>query len=475
MRLLRSPILIFLLAALLTRVPMFGNPVIYTDEEFYLLVGSRILHGAIPYVDLWDRKPVGLFLLYAAMRALGGHGLLAYQIVGTGFVVLTAELIRRISAEFSTSFGAVCAGLAYILWLNLGHAGAGQSPIFYNLPVCAAGLITLRAVLGRRSPFLGLLAAGCAVMLLMGLAMQIKYSALFEGMFFGLTFLFLAYRERGLVHALTSGTIWIAVALLPTLLAAAVYLAMGQFQAFIFANFISIFSRADTAGSVLLLRLMLILVVLLPLILCAILPLLDAKADARNAVRFVRLWLAAAILGLLIFGTYLHHYLLPVLVPAAAAAASLLGRPRFRMAAIAMLAIGFVVGESMMLVSLKHHGSAHQFDRIAQAIDPAGCLYVYSGDPAFYNATHACIATRFAFPSHLSRLEEAKALGVDPLAEVNRIMNSRPATVIVSLPYSDENEAARQIVLADTAKDYHLALRAKLGRDDVDVYRLAGQ
>ena len=472
MRLLRSPLLLFLLAALLTRAPMFGNPVIYTDEEFYLLVGSRLLHGAIPFVDLWDRKPVGLFLLYAAMRALGGHGVLAYQLVGTAFVVLTADIIRRIGLTFSTGFGAICAGLAYILWLNLGHAGAGQSPIFYNLPVAAAGFITLRAVLGRWVPFTGLTGAGCAVMLLMGLAMQIKYSALFEGVFFGLTFLVLAYRQSGLARAIAAGALWIVIALAPTLLVAGVYAVMGHEQAFVFANFISIFSRADTPESVLLIRLALIAAVLLPLILCAAWPWPSDDTEGRTGFRFVRLWLAAAVLGLLLFGTYLHHYLLPVLVPAAAGAAGLLGRPRFRPVAVAILAIGLVVGESMMLISLKHHGSAAQFNRIVKAIDPAGCLYVYSGDPAFYNATDACIPTRFAFPSHLSRLEEAEALGVDPLAEVSRILASQPATVIVSMPYSDENEAARRLVLAEVAKDYGLSLRAKLGRDDVEVFRL---
>lgn len=474
MRLLRSSLLIFLVAALLTRVPMFGNPVIYTDEEFYLLVGSRLLHGAIPYVDLWDRKPVGLFLLYAAMRALGGPGVWGYQIIGTGFVVLTAELIRRIGLTFSTAFGALCAGLAYIVWLNLGHAGAGQSPIFYNLPVCAAGLLTLHAMLSERSTFARLTATGASVMLLMGVAMQIKYSALFEGVFFGLTFLVLAFRAHGPLRMVAAGVMWVLIALVPTGLVAFAYLAMGHFQDFYFANFVSIFFRSDTPVAVLLTRLALILVVLLPLILCAAAPVRDMGSDARTGFRFIKLWLAAALLGVLVFGTYLHHYLLPVLVPAAAAAAAMFGRPRFRVPAIAMLVVALAVGETMMLISLRHHGGDRQFKTIAQAIDPKGCLYVYSGDPAFYDATPACIATKFAFPSHLSRLEEAKALGVDPTTEVSRIMASKPTTVIVSVPYSDENEAARRIVMAELTKDYQQALAAKLGRDAVAVFRLKG-
>ncbi|MDB5738237.1 MAG: hypothetical protein JWO65_1905, partial [Sphingomonas bacterium] len=51
--------LIVTIVAILARWPVFGNPVVQIDEEFYLLVGDRLLHGAIPYVDIWDRKPIG--------------------------------------------------------------------------------------------------------------------------------------------------------------------------------------------------------------------------------------------------------------------------------------------------------------------------------------------------------------------------------------------------------------------------------
>ena len=57
--------------AFLVRAQTFGNPVLGFDEQFYLLVGDRMLHGAIPYVDIFDRKPIGLFLIYDAIRELG--------------------------------------------------------------------------------------------------------------------------------------------------------------------------------------------------------------------------------------------------------------------------------------------------------------------------------------------------------------------------------------------------------------------
>lgn len=464
-----TSLLILTLAALATRLPMFGDPVIYGDEEFYLLVGRHILHGAIPFVDIWDRKPVGLFLLYAGMKALGGTGVLAYQIVGTGFVVATAAVIGRIALYVTGRFGAVCAGVAYIIWLNLGHAGAGQSPIFYNLPMALAGLITLRAVLGEMRPFGGLTGAGAAAMLLAGLAMQIKYSAVFEGIFFGLCYLWLSLRANGFPGAALRGLLWVLVALLPTLAALLAYVAIGHGQDFIFANFVSIFERsADATAGRLLYRLALILAVLAPLLLCVLWP-VEAPHAAR---RFLLSWLGASVFGLMIFGTYLHHYLLPVLVPATAAAASFFGQRRWRLATLGLLAIVFVVSDGMMVTSLARHGTVRQFNAIARSIDPHGCLYIYSGEPAFYDATTACIPTRFAFSSHLSRLAESHAVGTDQTAEVARILATHPTTIMLGLPHWDENWPARRLVLAALARDYEPVLQARLGEDPVSVYRL---
>ena len=50
------------LMALLIRLPGLGDPAPDFDEQLYHLAGVRMLHGYMPYVDIWDRKP---FLLFA--------------------------------------------------------------------------------------------------------------------------------------------------------------------------------------------------------------------------------------------------------------------------------------------------------------------------------------------------------------------------------------------------------------------------
>ena len=71
---------ILLLVAIVARAATFGNPIVHVDEEYYFVTARSMLDGALPYVDIWDRKPIGLFLLYVPAAALGmPFGIWAYQ------------------------------------------------------------------------------------------------------------------------------------------------------------------------------------------------------------------------------------------------------------------------------------------------------------------------------------------------------------------------------------------------------------
>ena len=138
-------LLVLIAVALLTRFQQFGNPIVHIDEQFYLLVGDRMLSGAIPYVDIWDRKPIGLFLIYAAIRELGGSGIIQYQLVATGFAIATALVVERLALRLAGTRGSMLAAILYLLWIPLLTGVGGQSPVFYNLFVALAALCVCRA------------------------------------------------------------------------------------------------------------------------------------------------------------------------------------------------------------------------------------------------------------------------------------------------------------------------------------------
>jgi hypothetical protein len=430
--------LLLLAVTVLARLAFYGNPVIEGDEQFYLLVGDRLLQGTLPYVEVWDRKPVGLFLIYAAIRALGGEGIVQYQIVATFFAAGTAFLVTRIAAEVASSRGALFAGITYILWLNVFGGEGGQSPVFYNLPVAGAALLTLWAVARPGSPA-RLLGLGAAAMLAIGLAMQIKYTAVFEGMFFGCALLWAGWRSGSApLRLLLCAAAWMACALLPTLAALAAYAAMGELQAFVFANFTSVFQRNTAAVGSALGRLASMAGLLLPLAACAVLGLRMARRaggepEALRAAGFLAGWLAMAVAGVLLFGTYYNHYALPLLVPLSVAAAPLLGSSAARLGRIpAMLALSLVAVTATGVITAMHlrsRGNGSEVRALAEAVTPGASLYVFDGETILYFLTRSPLPTPYVFPTHLNDLREVGGIGVDPVAELRRILASRPAFI----------------------------------------------
>lgn len=488
-----SRALAFLAFALLVRCIQFGNPVIQPDDQFYLLTGDRLLHGYLPYIDIWDRKPVGLFILYAGIRLLGGVGIIQYQIVATIFAALTACVIGQIALRFTTRRGALLGGFTYLLYLCVFGGEGGQSPVFYNLFTALAAMCIVwildRDRFGAREYGLG-----CAAMALMGLAMQIKYPALFEGAFFGLALLWIAHlRGVKVVGLLAFALLWMVIALVPTAAAWGFYAARGYNDAFVFANFTSIFQRGHPAYGTVFMRWFVMVAQISPLLLVAYLscrPKDDAgrilPLSARGVQKFVRNWALAAVGAVMVFGSYYDHYALPMLLPLAIAGAPLLGdlaagvdfQSRHRRLHVpAVLFVGFIATVLATVAILTHQegrGRGKAVYAIADYLKPRlhDCLYVFAAEPILYHLTGSCLPTRWAFPDHLINSVEDGAIGVDPLVEVKRIMSHRPEYVVaMESTFSTINLRTWNYMQGVLARDYEPAFVAPVGMHSRIVYR----
>lgn len=472
-------LLLLALVALVVRARTFGNPVIGFDEQFYLLVGDRMLHGAWPYVDIFDRKPIGLFLLYAGARLLGGDGFLAYKLVATGFVIATAFGIQRVARRFTGPGAAVVAAILYILWLNLMEGEGGQSPVFYNALMLVAASAVLRVVERRGRLF----ACGAVAMGAVGVALQIKYSVLPEGFVFGCILLWQGWRARVPVGRLAGmALVWVALALLPTLVAFAVYAAAGHGQAWAFANFLSVGGQAARPLADEMEGLATCLGILSPLLLVIgfgrpwrhlgrYVP-----AERREGFRFLLVWLAVSSVAVLLYGRFgSPHYALPVTLPAVLVAAPALARWHRAGIAAFVLAI-FAAGQIVLHLSERTKGGAAEARAVAQAATPArGCLYVYDGYPALYMLSHSCLPSKWVFPGHLNTQDEAsvKAIGVDPVSEIRRILATEPGAIVDDYPrFTFGNRATRVVLQEVLARDYHLAACIPTGPSRVRlIYR----
>ncbi|WP_294250052.1 hypothetical protein [uncultured Sphingomonas sp.] len=467
-------LLLFASVAVALRAHDFGNPVIHVDEQYYLLVGDRMLHGALPYVDFWDRKPPGLFLLFAGMRLLPGDGILAYQLTATIFAALTAGFIalsaRRLGAS---TLGAAAAGCAYLLWLGYLSGRGGQSPVFYNLFMAAAGWLTLQLpALADARDRRRIVLQGAAACLLAGLAIQTKYTPVVEGAFFGLAHLWYLHRAGGKLRLLLgAGAIWALLGLAPTLAAIAWYHAQGPaaFDSFWFSNFASVALRRSYPAAKIVSRLTGTTAQLSPFLVCAALSWRWHPAEHRAEVRVAFGWLAAALIGFAMIGAFFDHYALPLLVPFAIVAAPALGRSRIVLGASAIAAaILFVVHWQ---IEPDDRATARAAARIVATHAHQGCPYVFAGDSVLYLLGHACVPTAYAFPSTLAYEAEQGATGIDEAAEVRRIMAARPPVVVtMDPPLSPWNRQSLAVMAPLLARDYRLELRSPREESHLLVY-----
>jgi len=452
--------LILLMFAVAVRWRDFGNPAIHVDEQYYLLVGDRMLHGALPYLDIWDRKPVGLFLLVAGMRLLPGDGVLAYQLVATLCAASTGLIValgaRRLGAR---PLGALLAACAYVLWLSFLSGRGGQTPVYYNLLMAAGGYLALclpeRA---RRREIGAIIVSGAVACLLAGLAIQIKYTPLVEGAFFGLVHLWYLHRAGARV-ALTVGAaiLWGALGIAPTLGAILYFEALGPaaFDTFWFSNFASIALRRGYPASKIAARLAGTTAQLSPFILAAILA--RRFSDRREALAVCLAWLAAALIAFAMIGAFFDHYALPLLAPLAMIAGLALGASRLAQGFMAVAALALAAFH--LSTERDYRAGIYAAAREIEAHSRAGCPYVFAGDSALYVLAHACVPTRYAFPSTLAYAAEQGATGTDEAAEVRRIIAGRPPVIVtLDAPLSPWNEDSKAVIDAALRRDYALAL-----------------
>ncbi|HEX8301821.1 hypothetical protein [Sphingomonas sp.] len=471
--------ILLLAAAIAVRAFTFGNPVVHIDEEFYFVTAQGMLNGAIPFVDIWDRKPIGLFLLYVPAAAFGvPAGIWAYQAMALACVVGTALLIGRLAERAGWGRGALTVSLIYIFVIGFVDGQGGQAPIFYNLLVIGAVALVLPRMREASDDRRRILRA-CAAMLLIGIALQIKYSVLFEGGFLGVWLIWHEWRlKTPVAKILARALVYGLLAWLPTIAAWLAYVAIGHGDAWFYANFGSIFDRQGDPFWVQVRSLLKIAAILaIPLIVSGLSRHIPANDDNEPHVRHLLFgWLIASVTGLIVFGSWFNHYALPVMVPSSLCCAGYVGSTDFgrRLLGPAMILTALIGGTLAAWDAKLRRGNATQLEALAAGIGKgAGCMFVHSGDPILYSYTGRCAVTPWIFPSHLSRERENGALGVDQLAELDRVFAKKPEIVVMRPEYHGERLAVRQRAMRHMAElGYRLKGRWPLGALMIQVYEL---
>ena len=476
-----SALLTILAATVALRAWQVGEPLIGVDQQFYQLVGERMTGGLLPYRDVFDIKPPGIFALHYLMAELLPKWPQAVEWLALLCAFATSAIIHRIARLRVSGAAAIAAAVLYLAYLPLFDGFGAQTPVIYNLFVAAAAwsclALSARGMADTRAAILA-----CAPMLLMGLAIATKYMAMFEGAWFGLILLWRS-REDGVGSGdlALRALCWAAVAFVPLAGALLFYGTKGAAGAFVDANFLAVL-RTGPATNVLK-RLATTTALLLPLLVLAGLArrrLTDHHREAGKDAALLVGWVALAVGGYLLFGTYLRHYALPLLVPLTVLAAlgiERLGARRLGRATVAALVfVAITAGVVRFRDEATEHGSAAQLTTLTRVTSPLvahRCLYIFDGPPALYRTTGACFATRFVFPQHLENVRFSAYPPRSQIDEIKRILAQLPGAIVLGdAPLSQTSHSARTTLVAGLLARYRLAATVRVGEARYQVWAL---
>jgi len=438
---------LFVLVIVALQATTFGDTNRHADETFYFLVGQRMHEGVLPYVEVWDRKPFGLFAFYYLIAAVS-HSVLAYQLVACLLAGAAALLIARMVERQAGLAGGVLAGLSYLLVSGPFEGGTGQTPDIYNPLIAGAALL-----IARELPQLlrGIVRPGVpAAMALCGLALTIKQTALFESAYFGLTVL-LCLHHAGLPGRQLArvATVFMLIGALPTLVIAGFYWLNGHWFEFWHAMVVSNLKKAAEGGEAW--RALGNVLRAAVLLAFAAGGLLFGTVERRFRV-FLAGWIIAALIGFLSVPNFYSHYTLPLLVPLCVAAGLLFGRLRQRFVLFVALAAYALLWNNPDKRAWTQ-GSVGSMDALASAIgrlDTGGGLLVFDGPHYLYALANKPFLSPLVFPHHLNHLIEKDVSHLVTHDEVVRILSNRPGVIVLSrYPHNRPvNQDSRRLVLA---------------------------
>jgi hypothetical protein len=438
----RSQLLLLLFFAFVYRMSTFGHPNMDSDEALYFYIGQEMHRGMIPYVDIWDRKPLGLFLIYYLIAAVS-DSVIAYQIAAWLCVALTAWVIGLIVSELSSRRAGLMAGLCYVAALPLFFGWGGQAPIFYNPLVAGAAWMILKALPRLRDG--GLDRRVDLAMFLCGVALTVKQTALVESAFFGI-FCAFTLLQSGMPkgRVLKAAAWWMLLGVLPTLLICLYYWLSGHWTEFWQAMFLSNLAKQPATWVTLASRAINSYLRMLPF-LCTFALGLVLKPDGPNAGKyrgFLIGWIVAAWIGFLIVPNLYPHYILPLIVPLCVASGLLFSRRDVGLVFF-LIAFGTSVTRYNAFDFTRTSRAQTNLAALTQSIrqhDNGRGLFIYDGPILLYAMTGHRPMSPLALPLHLNYAVEENVSHIDTNAEVARILAARPGVVLVS-KYSRNNPA----------------------------------
>jgi len=400
--------LVLFIATLAGRIPVLNRSVLDWDESLYFLMAQAWRHGHLPYSTIWDNKPAGIYAIFAIFQMVL-PGVLAMRVASLCFVAALAFAVFRITEVLTRAREAAwVAGFAVVIG-SLSNDGLSANTELFM------ATFTAYAVLAALTTESGLL-----VGVLLGAAFMVKYVAVFEA---PMVFLLLLWRAR----SWRAGVLCVLGAGLPLGAVMALYALAGDFPLWVDCSVLSNFRRVAAPVTQTALDYALHVEIWRwgTLYLAGLAMAGWAVARRGFPEVFLAAWLLGGLVGVAASKSFYDHYFLQVLPVLCVTLGVWFGRLPG-----GVLRAGFVV--AALAPPVLAAGTALREATGPDVIRQVGAelktrsLYVFDSQPILYALTGAAPPTRYVLPSELIGLTLPKVAGVDPVAEVARILATRP-------------------------------------------------
>lgn len=457
----------------LSRVVSWGVTMFDPDEWAFAAAAMEVRRGHLPYVTLFDIKPVGASVLLAGATRLIGTTPVALHAFGAACVFATSLLLYRLVLGWTERrVEALAAALLYCSTSVLFSGLATMTEIMLAPFSCAGVLLLSRYIRSDAHRLATAVVAGLAF----GLAVTLKTVPALPGVGLGaLTFMLAWHRDGRTARAAGHAFAYLTALAAPTAVAAAVFGLTGHWNAFAYANygFMRVYAHADPALATLF-HVLVVAVEAWPLTLLLVAGLVDDLASGGRRAGLMAwgayAWLACEVLASVSPGRVTDSYFLMALPPAAVLAARSLTRltdlvaregMRARLLIGAALALALVpvlpALRTSAVAMLKYPDTQREVAKLVRAHrdDPDRSLAVLSFDLlADVVLTDATIPYRVAIPVHLFG-GQTSLVGTDPLGTLHALFATQPHLVLVDWvdldhqATADEAAAVRSALTAD--------------------------
>jgi 4-amino-4-deoxy-L-arabinose transferase-like glycosyltransferase len=493
-----AAIALLLVATILLRLTSFVPAVVDTDEGLYMVQAREWLAGGWPLVAAWDMHPIGAPALFAVAFLLFGVSVEAARLLGLICVAATAcglyGAARAARAPRGVGIGAGVLYAAHTLLLG----GLCTNTELLIAPFVTGAMALgirgfVRAQEGHAPGFAPLVAMG----LLIGPALLVKQVVVPEG---SLAFALLVFpaMARGLLpwrRALAMAGAYAALCAGPFVLAGAIYAVQGWLHHYLDGSLLAPFRYAmagvEPAEAW---RRIGAAVAQLGLLFGAAVLALGAwrkRAEPLHRLTAIALvWFAVTCLGVAGPGYFFSHYFLLWLPPLALlasigawrVAASLARTETQRLVCAAVVAT--IAGSAWLTEmtarfergpGLMHRDPAREVAAALREVAGGGTALIANYHPSVLVMSGAAIATRFAFPPHLTGVFE-RLSDTDIQAELDRVLAARPRVIVVDRGWMHTmRPAAAAKVMRVVDRHYDLAASVAERRGPVELYRVRDQ